>query len=366
MFNEPIGVFVHLYYDDLSEELAGYLSRLRCPIDLYISTDTEQKKETIEAAFLRLGFAHLTVRVFPNVGWDIAPFVVGFRNEITKHNLGLKIHGKKSAHMSSECGAVWRKHLITELIGSGDQADLAIQRFEQHQSLGLIVPSHWEEIAHWVGAGKNLEHINDLLKRMGGGALDREDHIEFPSGSMFWFRSAALAPLLALNLSWSDFSPTAPEQRDETLAHAIERAFILTTILAGFNWAIMPPTRPIASLPPSAAMQIVRDSGLFDFEYYRQKNPDVVAAGVNVVEHYYAQGHRENRNPSTDFETAYYRIIAGPELGDENPLLHYIIRGRQMGLPTKSFLEDTLRPPGRHEEMIPMLQRLADLANKLP
>lgn len=48
--------------------------------------------------------------------------------------------------------------------------------------------------------------------------------LEFPAGSMMWFRSSALRPLLEANLNWSDFASEAG-QKNGTLAHVIERLF---------------------------------------------------------------------------------------------------------------------------------------------
>lgn len=66
--------------------------------------------------------------------------------------------------------------------------------------------------------------------------LDKQHLLEFPSGSMFWGRSAALRPLLDLQLQFADF-PEEAGQIDGTLAHAIERTILYFTELAGFRWA---------------------------------------------------------------------------------------------------------------------------------
>ena len=60
--------------------------------------------------------------------------------------------------------------------------------------------------------------------------------IDFPVGSMFWARSAALQPLLDLRLGFEDFEDTNPQQRDGTLAHAIERSFLFSCCKAGYYW----------------------------------------------------------------------------------------------------------------------------------
>ena len=52
---------------------------------------------------------------------------------------------------------------------------------------------------------------------------------------MFWARSAALAPLLDLGLTFDDF-PAEAGQTDGTLAHAIERLYLHSCERAGYGW----------------------------------------------------------------------------------------------------------------------------------
>ena len=51
---------------------------------------------------------------------------------------------------------------------------------------------------------------------------------------------------------------------------------------------------------------LVRDSGLFDEDWYRQTYPDVEQSGLGAIEHYLTIGAREGRNPGPLFDTAYY------------------------------------------------------------
>jgi lipopolysaccharide biosynthesis protein len=52
---------------------------------------------------------------------------------------------------------------------------------------------------------------------------------------MFWGRSAAIKPLLDLNLAAEDF-PRENKQLDATLAHVIERLFFFICERAGYRW----------------------------------------------------------------------------------------------------------------------------------
>ena len=63
--------------------------------------------------------------------------------------------------------------------------------------------------------------------------LDKNKNIEYPAGSMFWFRPEALKPLFDLDLQYSDFNEEI--RSDGTLAHAVERIFIVSAENVGFN-----------------------------------------------------------------------------------------------------------------------------------
>ena len=71
--------------------------------------------------------------------------------------------------------------------------------------------------------------------------------------------------------------------------------------------------------------KIIKDSGLFDSNYYLLKYPDIRAADIDPLTHFVKFGWREKRNPSADFNTKVY-LERFPELLslNINPLVHFI------------------------------------------
>jgi glycosyltransferase involved in cell wall biosynthesis len=61
----------------------------------------------------------------------------------------------------------------------------------------------------------------------------------------------------------------------------------------------------------------------FDAEFYAAKSPDVVAARIDLFEHFWKYGYKELRNPSAEFDVKYYaqRYLKGDY--SRNPLEHY-------------------------------------------
>ena len=77
------------------------------------------------------------------------------------------------------------------------------------------------------------------------------------------------------------------------------------------------------------AIKTIRESGLFDAEWYRTTYPDVAASGVDPVEHYVRFGAAEGRQPSSQFDGLWY-LSENYEIQATgiNPLVHYIESGR--------------------------------------
>ncbi len=81
----------------------------------------------------------------------------------------------------------------------------------------------------------------------------------------------------------------------------------------------------------------LRASGLFDREFYRRQNPQLMPLFLWLPErHYIAFGEAAGLFPRPDFSPLAYRRL-NPQAASSNlpPLLHYIESGRQQQLPTR-------------------------------
>lgn len=81
-----------------------------------------------------------------------------------------------------------------------------------------------------------------------------------------------------------------------------------------------------------AAYNIVRQSALFDSDWYLARNPDVAESQLDPIAHYLRHGADEWRDPSAVFRSAYYVAqYPGMDPGLVNPLCHYIVVGEAEG-----------------------------------
>ncbi|RUM62647.1 MAG: hypothetical protein DSZ03_06380 [Sulfurimonas sp.] len=227
-----IAAIIHIYYPELSSEILRYLRHIPLTTDLYISTDTDAKKSEILQQFSHYGNGSIVVKVVANRGRDIAPMLVGFKDVFDTYDYFIHLHSKKSPH--SDGGLLdWRQYLFENLLGSEAIVRSHLYLLEHH--VGVVFPQHFAPLRININWGYDFTMLKQLLKRMGV-ALNSEQLLEFPSGSMFWGRTDAIKPLLDLELSYSDF-PRESGQIDGTLAHAIERSFLYVCEIAHYKWA---------------------------------------------------------------------------------------------------------------------------------
>ncbi len=71
---------------------------------------------------------------------------------------------------------------------------------------------------------------------------------------------------------------------------------------------------------------------IFDGDWYRREYPDVAAASMDPVKHYFDNGSREGRNPNRYFDTNWY-ASNNPDVAAAglNPFLHYLLYGALEG-----------------------------------
>ena len=227
-----IGVVCHLFHMDLIGELRELINNIPFPANLFISTDTQDKQRKIAASFSDWDQGRVDVRVAANRGRDIGPKLITFRDVYDEHELILFLHSKKSLH--SRFGDAWRTTLTQTLSGSVDTVRSVVDIFCRHPEIGIVASQHFEpirEFVHWDG---NFSVSRRLARRIGF-QLGARHMLDMPSGSMFWVRSAAMRPLLALDLSSADFPPEE-NQTNKTVQHAIERLFLFVCEHAGFQW----------------------------------------------------------------------------------------------------------------------------------
>jgi len=236
-----LAVICHMFYIEMLDEFHRYFFNIPFPFDLFITTDSQEKKSRIDNRFSRWEKGKIEVRIVPNRGRDIAPTLITCRDVCGNYEFFLHVHTKKSPHHPLLRG--WRSYLLETLLGSEQIVESIFESFKVDPKLGMIAPQHFAAVRPAIGWGWNFKSAQKLARRMGVN-ISPDGRMDFPSGSMFWARSAALKPLLDCNLSLDEF-PSEPSQLDGTMGHVIERLFFFSCERAGYRWIkILQPSLP--------------------------------------------------------------------------------------------------------------------------
>lgn len=222
------GVILHLHYPEVFEQLAQQLA-VAFPdgdMDLFVTVTTG---ELAQAARARFPGAY--IRLVENRGRDILPFVLMYR---LIHQMGYrtvcKLHSKRSVYRPD--GHELLEGLIQPLIGSATTASQAIRRFQEDDSLGMLVPRRFLLKVTRRNISSNITHL-DRLEQLTG---VRYGYTDFAAGTMFWFRPEALSHLLALKPECFD---SERGLADGTLAHAVERMMTSWSRASGYSVAAL-------------------------------------------------------------------------------------------------------------------------------
>ena len=74
---------------------------------------------------------------------------------------------------------------------------------------------------------------------------------------------------------------------------------------------------------------LIKQSGLFDTEFYERKYKDVSQKKLDPIRHFIRHGHKENRWPNDFFDPGFYKKVYNIE-GDVITLIHYIMTPNAM------------------------------------
>jgi lipopolysaccharide biosynthesis protein len=201
-----------------------------------LSTDDGDKARKLRDAASGYGRGEVRIRVVPNRGRDIGAFLTGFADDIvTRYQIVGHVHGKRSLHAGGTdpfFGERWREFLWQNLIGDlHPMMDLILARFAGDERLGIVFPDD-PYLHDWDG---NRSTAEELAARMGM-TNPLPPYFDFPVGTMFWARTAALKPLFDLKLGWDDY-PREPAANDGTILNAIERLLPFAAGHAGYRFA---------------------------------------------------------------------------------------------------------------------------------
>ena len=227
-----IVITIHVFYIDVFEEILEVINNIKLTNpQLLISTDTKDKVDFIENRLKGNKFKH-KIKVLKNIGRDIAPSFIGFRDEILESDLFLHLHTKKSEYNPDL--NMWRSDILFKLLGSEKIAKQNLKMILR-KNVGAIIPAPPDFIkAHinW-GTKQDFKLTKRLLKRSNI-KINNSNPLYFPAGSMFFAKTECIKPMIE-SLRIEDFSEESG-QISGTMAHAVERSILFYVEKSGKKW----------------------------------------------------------------------------------------------------------------------------------
>ena len=234
-----VALCMHLYYEDLFDECLAYAASMPVYADLYITTNTEEKKKLLEQKIAGFKCAKCDVRVIGNRGRDVSALLVGCRDVMRRYDLICFAHDKKTTQHSPNCiGETFAYQCFENILKTPHYVSNLIQTFIQNPRLGILSPTppFHAELYNSIGREweRNFKRTKELADQLDIQVPLSEDKPPLaPLGTMFWFRGQALEMLCDDNMTYTDF-PEEPNDVDGTILHAYERLYPYAAQQSGY------------------------------------------------------------------------------------------------------------------------------------
>ena len=242
LYKNKIGVILHIYYEDLVEEIAGYCENFTPNTDFFVTTTTEETQEKINQEFSKRNLNYECV-IRPNVGVAMSSLWVTYADKVTsgEYEYLCYFHDKKSPYSQYQInGRQFATRCYENLFGTKEIVKNIINIFEDNKRLGVLgVPMVYNG-GYFATKSRcwfiNYKNTVELAKRLNLKVpIDQWVAPVAPYGDMFWFRADALKKVIGSEMTYDDFDvPYAP---DGTIMHAIERIYGLAAQDSGYYYA---------------------------------------------------------------------------------------------------------------------------------
>ena len=232
----PLCVLAHVFYPGLWQELAAYLANLpENSYDLYVNlVDTSYTREFERR--IRAAFPAAKIHVGRNIGRDLGGHFQLMRNiPMEDYRFFCLIHSKMSPHLAAGESLLWRRRLLTPLMGSREIAVRNLELMLTDETIGAIGARRCRD----TDLKDNTRKFAQLLDMLDVAPEARD--VEFVSGTMMYLRREVLQRIFEtckdLPFEKGDDTPLG-FHLDAQWAHALERVIgnVVRDMHYRFEW----------------------------------------------------------------------------------------------------------------------------------
>lgn len=282
---KKIALVMHLYFIDLIDYCYQYALSLPEYTDIYITTNSEEKKQAILSKFSNSKWSFVQVDVVENRGRGEAALLVCEGKNLLQYDLVCVMHDKKVSQLDYGIrGFYFSERCFKNLLGSNELVEQIIELFNNNERLGLVCPpppyhdGYFFTLAGEKLWGCNFNNVQSLLKKLNIDIkLTASKAPIAPIGGMFWFRPCGMKKLLEHGWKYEDF-PEEPIETDGTILNAIERVYSYIEQDAGYYTAyilssesVRPELTNLYYMSGELVDKVFKLYGCTDFPRIRQK-----------------------------------------------------------------------------------------------
>ena len=209
---------LHVHYLDIAIEMIDYLIQSNVVFNKVVITCTDDDlRPPLERTAQQLAHHVLEVITVENSYRDARPFLIALQS--LKDDLPiLKIHTKKSPHLSEVAGIAWRQSLLKGLVPDTAHVARFTTLLKSESVPVVIISKEWlAPRKHW---GHNDIHVYSICRALGITMLRKAP---FPMGTMFWANKELVDEIRKLPIPGIQDAREA-HWADSTWAHGFERS----------------------------------------------------------------------------------------------------------------------------------------------
>lgn len=169
---KKLALVMHMYFPDLIDECFEYAQNMPANTDVYITTNTEEKKQKIYERFKDLPCHKLEITLVGNKGRDVAPFLVEMQDKYMNYDYICKLHDKKVGQLKpGTVGAAFAYRCNKNMLASRNFVKNVIKTFDENSHLGMLMPPPPNHAQYYIALGlewgMNFDVTKELADKLG-------------------------------------------------------------------------------------------------------------------------------------------------------------------------------------------------------
>ena len=244
LFGKKIALAMHLYFEDLFDTFLCCVNKMPLDTDIYITTDTEQKKDILLEKLQHFSNYKINIFITENRGRDMSSLWVCLRPFLHDYDYVCFVHDKKAGQTKpGSVGESFAFKCIENTVHSKSFVQHVLETFEKNPRLGILVPPgplHGDYFTKrnsiWTNNFHNTVKLAKDLKI--SIPMSQNKNPITAQGNCLWFRPHAFSPIFNKDWKYTDF-PQEPLSPDGTISHALERIYPFAAQQMGYYSGIL-------------------------------------------------------------------------------------------------------------------------------